>query len=51
MVAGPEVNRVLAACEPISGTIDSRIDNRHHEATVGAQTAYFENVKAMATVL
>ena len=32
----------------MSGTI---IDNRHHEAIVGAQTAFFENVKIMTTVL
>ena len=51
MVAGPEVNRLLAAYEAMSGTIDTRIDSRHHEATVGAQTALFENVKAMTTVL
>ena len=35
----------------MSGTMDTRIDSRHHEVTVCAQTAFFENVKAMATVL
>ena len=35
----------------MSGTIDTRIGSRHHDATVGAQTAFFENVKAMTTVL
>ena len=43
MVAGPEMSRLLAAYEAMSGTIDTRIDSRHHEATVGAQTAFFEN--------
>ena len=51
MVAGTEVRRLLAAYEAIYGTIDTRIDSRHHEATVGAQIAFFENVKAMTTVL
>ena len=35
----------------MSSSIDTRIDRRHHEATVGAQTALFENVKVMTTVL
>ena len=39
IVAGPEVSRLLAIYEAMSGTIDIRIDSRHHEATVGAQTA------------
>ena len=59
MVAGPEVSRLLAAYEAMSGTIYTRMDSRHHvmpavhsyEATVGAQTAFFENVKAMTAVL
>ena len=51
IVAGPEVSRLLAAYEAVSGTIDTRIDSRHHEATVGAQTAFFENVKTLTTVL
>ena len=51
MVAGQEVCRLLAAYEAMTGTIDTRIDSRHHEATVGAQTAFFENVKAMKLVL
>ena len=51
MVAGQEVSRLLAACEAMSSSIDTRIDRRHHEATVGAQTALFENVKVMTTVL
>ena len=51
MVAGPEVSHLLAAYEAMPGTIDTRIDSRHHEATVGAQTAFFNNVKAMTTVL
>ena len=41
MVAGPEVSRLLAAYEAMSSSIDTRIDRRHHEATVGAQTALF----------
>ena len=45
------MSRLLAAYEAMSGTTDTRIDSRHHEATVGAQTAFFENVKAMTTVL
>ena len=51
MVEGPEVNPLLAAYEAMSSSIDTRIDRRHHEATVGAQTALFENVKVMTTVL
>ena len=51
MVAGPEVSRLLAEYEAMSGAIDTRIDSRHHEATVCAQTAFFENVKAMTTLL
>ena len=50
MVAGPEMRRLLAAHEAMSGTIYTRIDSRYHEATVGAQTAFFENVKIMTTV-
>ena len=46
--AGPEI---LAAYKAMSGNIDTRIDRRHHEATVGAQTAFFENVKATTTVM
>ena len=51
MVTSPEVSRMLAAYEAMSGTIDTRIDSRHHEATVGAHTAFFDNVKATTTVL
>ena len=51
MVASPEVSRLLVAYESMSGTIDTRIDSRHHEATIGAQTAFFGNVKAMTMVL
>ena len=51
MVEGPEVNPLLAAYEAMSSSIDTRIDRRHHETTVGAQTALFENVKVMTTVL
>ena len=51
MVEGPEVNPLLAAYEAMSSSIDTRIDRRHHDATVGAQTALFENVKVMTTVL
>ena len=49
MVEGPEVNPLLAPYEAMSSSIDTRIDRRHHEATVGAQTALF--VKVMTTVL
>ena len=49
MVAGPEMSRLLAAYKYVSGTIYTGIDSRHHEATVGAQTAFF--VKIMTTVL
>ena len=35
----------------MSGNIDARIDSCRREATVGAQTALFENMKAMTTVL
>ena len=45
------VEPLLAAYEAMSSSIDRRIDRRHHEATVGAQTALFENVKVMTTVL
>ena len=49
MVAGPEV---LAEYKAMSGTIDTRIDSRHHGATVGAQRQLsLKNVKAMTTVL
>ena len=47
MVEGPEVNPLLAAYEAMSSSIDTRIDSRHDEATVGAQTDLFENVKVM----
>ena len=51
MVAGPEVSRLLAACEAMPGAIDTRIDSSHRKATLGAQTAFFDNMKAMTTVL
>ena len=51
MVAGTEVSRLLAAYEAMSRTIYIRIESRHHEANVGDQAAFFENVKAMTTVL
>ena len=51
MVAGTDVSRLLAAYEAMSGTIETRIDSRHHEATVGDQAAFFDTVKAMTTVL
>ena len=51
MVEGPEMSRLLTAYKYMSGTIYTRIDSRHHDATVGAQTAFFENVKTMTTVL
>ena len=50
MVASPEVSCLLAAYKAVSA-IDTHIDSRHHEANVDAQTAFFENVKAMTTVL
>ena len=50
MVADPEVSRLLAAYEAMSGTIDTQNDSRHHEATFCAQTTIFENVKAVTTV-
>ena len=47
------MSHLLAAYNYMSGTmyVYTRIDSRHHVATVGAQTAFFENVKIMTTVL
>ena len=51
MVAVTDVSRLLPAYGAMSGTIDTRIDSRQHETTVGDQAAFFDTVKAMTTVL
>eukprot|EP00745_Piridium_sociabile_P027883 TRINITY_DN44892_c0_g1_i4.p1 TRINITY_DN44892_c0_g1~~TRINITY_DN44892_c0_g1_i4.p1 ORF type:complete len:307 (+),score=64.28 TRINITY_DN44892_c0_g1_i4:780-1700(+) len=41
MVAGPEVSRLVANYEAVSGAKDVQKSNRHHEQTEAAQKAFF----------
>ena len=45
MVADPEVSRLVANYEAVSGAKDVKKGNHHHEQTEAAQKAIFEEVK------
>jgi len=51
MVAGPEVSRLLANYEAVSGAKDVKKSNRHHEQTEAAQKSFFEKVKRLTSVM
>ena len=51
MVAGPEISRLVANYETVSGTKDTKKSNRHHEQTATVQRAFFEKVKRLTLVM
>lgn len=51
MVAGPEVSRLVAAYEAMSGMKDATVSNKHHEQTLSAQTSFLQKVESLLTVL
>ena len=51
MVAGPEISRLVANYETVSGTKDAKKSNRHHEQTETVQRAFFEKVKQLTMVM
>ena len=51
MVAGPEVCRLIAEYEAVSGTKDATISKKHHEDNESAQHTFFEKVNRLTVVL
>ena len=51
MVAGPEVSRLVAGYEAMSGMNDATYSSRHHEQTLSAQKSFFEKVKSLSAVM
>ncbi len=51
MVAGPEVSRLVANYEAVSGAKDVKKGTRHHEETEAAQKEFFEKVKRLTSVM
>ena len=51
MIAGPELSRLLAAYEAVSGKKDAAVDSKHHEQTLSAQRSFPEKVEALFRVL
>ena len=51
MVAGPEVSRLVAGYEAMSGMKDATYSSRQHEQTLSAQKSFFENVKSLSAVM
>lgn len=51
MVAGPEVSRLVAGYEAMSGMKDATYSSRHHEQTLSAQKSFFEKVKSLSAVM
>ena len=50
MVAGPEVIRLVAGYEAMSG-MKAAYSSRQHEQTLSAQKSFFENVKSLSAVM
>ena len=51
MVAGPELSRLIAGYEAMSGVKDAAISSKHHEQTLSAQRSFLEKAEALHTVL
>ena len=51
MVAGPEVSRLVARYETVSGVKDDKNDSRHHEQTMSAQKSFHKKVKSFSDVV
>lgn len=51
LVAGPEVSRLVAGYEAMSGIKDENNDKRHHEQTLSVKISFFDRVKALSEVL
>ena len=51
MVAGPEVSRLVAGYEAVSGVKDATTSSRHHAQTLSTQRSFLQNVEALFTVL
>ena len=43
MVAGPEVSRLIAGYETVSGVKDDKNDSRHHDQTMSAQKSFHQS--------
>lgn len=50
MIAGPELSRLVAACEAVSATKDAAVDSKHHEQTLSAQRSFLEKAEALFRV-
>ena len=51
MVAGPELSRLIAGYEAMSGVKDAAISSKHHEQTLRAQRSFLEKTDALHTML
>lgn len=51
MLAGPEVSRLVANYEALSGAKAVKKGNHHHEQIEAAQKAFFEKVKRLTSVM
>ena len=51
MVAGPEVTRLLADYEEVSGKKEAASSVRHHEQNLTAQKTFFDKVKKLSSVM
>ena len=51
MVAGPEVSRLVAEYEVVSGAKDATKSTSHHERTIQAQRVFLEKVGRLTNVL
>ena len=51
MVAGPEVSRLTAEYEALSGTKDATGCIKHSEQTSQSQKAFYEKVRKLQTVI
>ena len=49
-VAGPEVSRLVATYEDMSGLKDATLTTKHHEQTASAQVAFLEKVTSLSAV-
>ena len=50
-MAGPEVSRLVAGYEAVSGVKDATTSSRHHAQTLSTQRSFLQNVEALFTVL
>lgn len=51
MVAGPEVSRLVAQYEDMTGTKETAVCTKHHEETMRMQKQFFDNVSRMTSTI